>query len=92
MRYTRPALDVVYFMTSSTSPAFRKTFLNSMLQLYHQQFVSELKSLGDNDEEVYSFNQFLEDYNDCFPWGLVLGLLHAQLFFDHLSLGKVFIF
>ena len=85
MKYTRPTVDLAYFFGSSTDATFRKKHLPSLLKTYHDTLTSELKTLG--YENLYSFQDLLEDFDDTWGFGFVMSCLHVQVLenFDHLS-------
>ena len=77
MKYTRPTLDLAYFFGSSTDATFRKKHLPSLLKTYHETLTSELKTLG--YENLYSFQDLLEDFDDTWGFGFVMSCLHVQV-------------
>ena len=79
IRYCRPALDLAYFFCSSTSPNFRKAHLREMQEYYYNELFKQLQTLGKYSKDMYTFDMLLQDYNECFPWGFVMGFAHAQV-------------
>ena len=77
MKYTRPTVDLAYFFGSSTDATFRKKHLPSLLKTYHETLTSELKTLG--YENLYSFQDLLEDFEDTWGFGFVMSCLHVQV-------------
>ena len=77
MKYTRPTVDLAYFFGSSTDASFRKKHLPSLLKTYHETLTSELKTLG--YENLYSFQDLLEDFDDTWGFGFVMSCLHVQV-------------
>lgn len=77
MKYTRPTVDLAYFFGSSTDATFRKKHLPSLLKTYHETLTSELKTLG--YENLYSFQDLIEDFDDTWGFGFVMSCLHVQV-------------
>lgn len=76
----RPGLELAYFFCSSTSPEQRKLHLVDLLELYYDEFNQQLTQLGGGIEEaVYTFEDLLEDFNECYSYGFILGCLHSQV-------------
>ena len=69
--YTIPANDLTYFLLCSTTPAFRKEHLDSVLQHYHETLVRVVKDSGQSDFS-YSFPELISDYELCLNIGPML--------------------
>ena len=77
IKYTRPSVDLVYFFGSSTDAAFRKKYKESLLRIYHENLTAELKIFG--YENLYSFDDLLNDFEDTWGFGFVMSCLHVQV-------------
>ncbi len=77
-KYAKPAVDLVYFFGSSTSYKFRENHLDSLLRLYHSTLHKELKEFG-YTTELYTFQQLLDDFQDCWPFGFTLSCAHIAV-------------
>ena len=78
VKVSRPTIDLNYFFCSSTTSHFREEHFNDLLKIYHDVLIAELKGLGYSDD-VYTMSQLVEDYNDCFAFGLIVGMFHGQV-------------
>ena len=72
-------MDVVHFLTSSTAPAFQKANLDALLKYYHNGLMKELAVFGYNDTNLYTYENLLADYNECFTFGLVVELMNVHV-------------
>ena len=77
MKYTRPTVDLAYFFGSSSSAAFRKEHLKSLLEIYHKKLCQELEIFGYS--QVYSLEQLHADFEDTWAFGFVISCLHVQV-------------
>lgn len=75
-RISRPAHDLGYFFGSSTKPTFRKEHMKPLLQYYYDIFVKELKAYG-YSQDIYSFEDLMEDVKECWPYGYCFAKLHT---------------
>ena len=75
-RYARPTIDLVYFLGASTDSEFRGKHLDEILTFYHDMLMGFLKMFGYTDN-IYTYADFTADFNDCFPFGYCLALVHA---------------
>jgi len=62
-----PAIDVAYFLSSSTIGEVRRKHLEHLLTLYHTTLMSTLDTLQSNIS--YTYEQFREDYKNSLMWG-----------------------
>merc|ERR1719391_82388 len=62
-----PAIDVAYFLSSSTIGEVRRKHLEHLLTLYHTTLMSTLDTLQSNIS--YTYEQFREDYKNSLLWG-----------------------
>ncbi len=46
---------------------------------YYDCFFKELKSLGDVSEPIFSFEDLQKEYDQCYPYGFVMGCAHSQV-------------
>jgi hypothetical protein len=76
----RPGIELAYFFCSSTSPKQRKDHLNDLLRFYYDEFYKQLTLLGDGCEtNCFTFEEILKDFNECYPYGMIMGCMHAQV-------------
>ena len=80
-RLGRPGLELAYFFCSSTSPMQRKNYFEDLLRFYYNQFCEELKSLGGPSEPCFSLDELKKEYDECYPYGFIMGCMHSQVGF-----------
>jgi hypothetical protein len=78
----RIGFDLTYFLSSSASPLQREQHFDALLGLYYRTFCSELGMLG-IEQIPLTFDELLQEYDACFPYGFAMGLLHTQVVFFH---------
>jgi len=66
--YTSPALDLVYFLGSSTTGDLRKKYLPHILTLYHTIFINTVERLGVTVD--FSYEDLLDDFRKARVHGL----------------------
>ena len=69
-------MDLVYFFSASTTPAFRETHLKEYLTFYHDTLIKRLEAFG-YSSDVYTFNQLVEDYDSHYSYGYCMGQVHV---------------
>ena len=79
-RIGRPGMELSYFFCSSTSPQQRKDHFEELLKYYYDCFFEELKNLGNNSEPHFTFEDLKQDYNECYPFGFIMGCMHSQVY------------
>jgi hypothetical protein len=63
---------------TSTTSEFRANHFDELLGFYHQNLIQDLKVMG-YPEDIYPMAQLIEDYDDCFPFGMAAGFFHSQV-------------
>ncbi len=81
VRYSTPALDLAYFLGSSTSPEYREKELDKLLEHYHSCLTGHLKRhFGpEAGSTVYPFDAFAKDFKECFIWAWCVSGTHCQV-------------
>ena len=79
MRVTSPALDILYFLNTSTDPKIRKTHFTEWLKIYHDKLTSCLKDLGHDTKVLYPFESLMKDIKECGGFGYFVGVFIAQV-------------
>lgn len=78
VRRARPTIDLAYFFASSLSPEFRENHLQELLKYYHLSLTKCLVNLG-YDEDLYTFDSFKGNFEECYIYGVGYGTIHAQV-------------
>lgn len=65
LKRTRPVVDLTYFLGTSTGPEFRKAHLDDLLKYYHEELMSNLTTIGYNDD-IYTLQQLHKDMDECY--------------------------
>jgi hypothetical protein len=78
VKVSRPTIDLNYFLCSSTTSDFRAKNFDQLIRFYHEALVGALQRLG-YPPDVYPLSDLIDDYNDCFVFGLAVGMFHAQV-------------
>ncbi|CAD7079275.1 unnamed protein product [Hermetia illucens] len=81
VRYAPPMLDVLTILTIPTTSAFRKNYLDNLLELYYEFMKDFLKDHNINIEEEIPKEQF----NDSVEYFKLAGLIESCLF-SHITL------
>jgi hypothetical protein len=68
-RYSSPALDLQYFMHTSSNEHVRTEYTENLLEVYHTELRETLLALG-CDHHVYTLEQLKKDYEDRLLFGL----------------------
>ena len=84
----RPGVEMAYFFCSSTSPEQRKGHLVELLRFYYDEFCEQLTLLGGGcEKECYTFEELMHDFNECYPFGFIMGCMHSQVGRNRLSVS-----
>lgn len=76
----RLGIELAYFFCSTTSPEQRKDHLEELLQLYYDEFLQQLTQLGGGCEKTcYTLEKLKDDFNECYPFGFIMGCMHSQV-------------
>jgi len=84
--YSAPALDLVYFLASSTVGDLRKKYKEHILTLYHTTLMTSLDRLSCNVE--FSYEDLVEDVNKAWPFGIYFALMSLPLILADKSDGE----
>jgi hypothetical protein len=76
----RLGVELSYFMMTSSSPAQRENRLNDLLRLYYDTLQVELENLGYGAGSPFTFEELLEEFHECLPFGFLFGCNHTMVF------------
>ncbi len=79
VRRARPTVDLAYFLASSLIPETRRRHLDNLLSDYYRTLADSLNSLGYDAGELYPYTSLKTDFKECYIFGIVSGLMHAQV-------------
>ncbi|XP_037051982.1 uncharacterized protein LOC119085637 isoform X2 [Bradysia coprophila] len=71
-RYSSPALDLVYFLFSSTDKTLRDSYYTEVIQLYHKALSTNLTKLGSDAEKLFSFNDLQDQLKKFGRYALII--------------------
>lgn len=74
-RYVSPVLDLVYFIFASTDKPFRDEHYDELLSIYHNSLSKFLKRLGEDPEQVFSFEEFQKQLKKYGRFGMPMALM-----------------
>ncbi|KAJ3666238.1 hypothetical protein Zmor_001691 [Zophobas morio] len=78
-RYASPIVDLSYFLFACISKDDLEN-LDDILVTYHTSFVNQLIQLGiENPDMLYPLNQFLNEWNDCCKYGILMAPLIMKI-------------
>jgi len=78
----RPAIELVYFFFSSTTPSQRQQHLEGLILFYWDRFNEELKGLGSNFGVPFSLEELKQEFDSCRKFAFVrfpMGCAQAQV-------------
>lgn len=82
-RFTSPALDVLYFLFTSTDKGLRSEHYNNLIRIYYKNLSEHLTRLGSNPDKIFTFNNLLGQlkkfgkFGICMP-AMVLPMTSAE--------------
>lgn len=76
---TRPSLDLCNLIYQNTTPDLRQNHLEEILGTYHEELLSSLRLLGHSNPDLYPHPTFMQDFNDFFVHGFMMGLINTQV-------------
>lgn len=79
MRYTSPALDIVYNIFTSTDKAFRKAEYDNLLNIYYKSLSKTVKLLGSNPDELFTFNDLQSELKAHGKFALIVAPIVIQV-------------
>lgn len=71
-RYSSPALDLVYFLFSSTDKRLRDNYYTEVLQLYHNALTTNLTKMGSDAAKLFSFNDLQDQLKKFGRYALII--------------------
>lgn len=71
-RYSSPALDLVYFLFSSTDKALRDAHYTEILQLYHKSLTTTLTKLGSDANKLFSYDDLQDQLKKFGSYALII--------------------
>ena len=78
-RRARPCVDLAYFIGASTNEEFREKHLEDLLKYYHDKISGVLDIIGYDAKTLYSYDYFRKEFQECFPFGHIMAVVHAQV-------------
>lgn len=69
-----PVIDLIHFIYSGTDTEFRKVYLKLLLDCYYNSFSKFLRYFKLDSEEIFSRNEFDEEFQDKQAYGLFVSL------------------
>lgn len=79
LQYGSPALDVIYFLFSSTEKPLRDAYFDEFIHIYYVAFAQNLIRLGSDPERLFSLANLNEQLNKFAPFGLITSTLLVQV-------------
>lgn len=74
-RYVSPVLDLVYFIFASTDKDFRDNHYHDLIRVYHDTLTKLLKRLGEDPEQLFSFEDLQKQLKKFGRFGLPMALM-----------------
>ncbi|CAG9764214.1 unnamed protein product [Ceutorhynchus assimilis] len=73
-----PAMDLTYFLSTSGS---KETYpnINKYLKIYHETLSQNLQELGCNPEEIFSFDDVLDEWKNTAWYGVFIGMMMLKI-------------
>lgn len=71
-RFTSPAVDLLYFMFTSTEKKLRSEHYDNFIRIYYKNFAAHLTRLGTNPEKVFTFKNLLSQLKKFGKFGIVM--------------------
>lgn len=71
-RYSSPALDLVYFLFSSTDKPLRDGYYTEVLQLYHKSLSTNLTKMGSDAGKLFSFDDLQGQLKEFGRYALII--------------------
>lgn len=79
IRYVSPAIDLCNNIFTSTDKALRdKEYLN-LLKHYHDSLSRTIRLLGSDPEELFTFDNLLDEMKKCGTYALLVVPMHIQI-------------
>lgn len=71
-RYTSPALDVLYFLFTSTDKGLRWEHYDNFIRIYHKNLSEHLTRLGSNPDKIFTLNNLLGQLKKFGKFGICM--------------------
>lgn len=78
LRLASPALDIVYFLFSSTDKALRQQHFDGLLRIYHQNLSTVVQACGSDVERLLPFAELQKQLRQFGRYGVVMAPLLLQ--------------
>lgn len=79
IRYVSPAIDLCNHIFTSTDKALRdKEYLN-LLKHYHNSLSRTIRLLGSDPEELFTFDNLLDEMKKCGTYALLVAPMHIHI-------------
>lgn len=72
-------MDLVYFIFASTDKSFRDNHYDELMKVYHTSFCKFLKRLGEDPEQLFSFEDFQKQLKKFGRFGMPMALMLVPL-------------
>lgn len=72
IRYTSPAIDLLYNIFTSTDKAFREKEYDNLLKVYHETLSNTVKLLGSNPDELFSLDDLKDELRICGNYAFIM--------------------
>lgn len=69
-RCASPVLDISFFIYACTTQDLREKYYDELIKYYYQQLSKQIKALGSDPDEIYSWNMFLDEVKKYSYFGL----------------------
>lgn len=79
LRYASPALDLLYYMFISTNKSLRAENYNKLLKVYYQNLSDHIKRLGGNPDNLFTFQNLLQQLKKFGKFGVLFSTLLLQI-------------
>lgn len=78
-RIGSPALDLAYYLFSSTTKQFRDQYLDELLHIYHSSLAELMTRCGSEPEKWFTFNDLQNELKKSGIFGLVFAPATLQI-------------
>lgn len=78
-RYSSPALDLTYFIFSSTDRKLREYHYDKLIKIYYNALSTAIVKLGSNPEKLFTFDDLLNELKVYGRFGLIYAPVLLQI-------------
>lgn len=71
-RFGSPALDVLYFLFTSTDKGLRTEHYDNLIRIYYKHLSAHLTRLGSNPDKIFTLNDLLDQLRKFGKFGLCM--------------------